>query len=186
MDEIQSFISSVLIYKGFKSAVELGCAHGERTAELNAICPTVGVDISPEYIRLAKKAFPKVKFVCSDILKYKPKQKFDVAITQGLLIHVPPSRAKQAVRQILKIAKTALLTESSVDPMYEPKRKRKYNAKEYWQHRAKHPDPGDDLNMQYYFNHDYEKLFDELGLGWQIVKTFDIATKTRMYWLWQK
>jgi len=40
--------------------------------------------------------------------------------------------------------------------------------------------------MQYYYSHDYIKLFNKLGFDYMVVKTFDQTTKTRMYLLWRK
>ena len=48
-----------------KRVLEIGCGTGEL---LNAVEPAcgVGIDISPEMIRLAADAFPHLRFMCAD------------------------------------------------------------------------------------------------------------------------
>lgn len=186
MDELQSYLTSIFMQKKFESAIDIGCAYGENTKFLNILCPTVGIDISGEYVRKARKKYPGIKFIVGDIRTYKFRKKFDVAITHGLLIHVHPKNIRSVIKKILKIASRAIFVESSVEPTYQPNRVMEYNAKEYWEHRARHPKQNDDLPMQYYYKHDYESLFDELGIGYQMIKEFDPKTKTRMYYTWLK
>lgn len=185
MDKLEAYITAVFLSKKYKSAIEFGCTYGSLTVMLNRFCQTIGVDIAPTYVNKARKCFPFIKFIVGNCLTYRPKKKFDVAVTHGLLIHVPPADIKKAIKNILKVAKEALLVESSgieTAGIY----KEKYSAKRYWEHRAKHPAQGDDLKMKYYYSHDYEKLFDEMGINYQVVYVFDVATNTRMYHLWQK
>jgi SAM-dependent methyltransferase len=184
MDSLHAYIASVFITRKFGSALDIGCAHGVLTKFLNGFCPTTGLDIAPGYIRKAKKLFPGIRYIVGDILKHRPRKRYDVAVTHGTLIHIPPKDIKRAITHILKIANCGLFTESSTNPTYEPRRKKEYNARRYWSHRALHPRKGDDLAMQYYYKHDYPALFDELGLKYREVITFDVATKTVMYYVW--
>lgn len=189
MDEFASYLLSIMLDRKFESAIDIGCAYGATTTALNQICPTVGIDISAIYIKRAKKLFPGTKFLVRDIRTYKPKKKYDVAVTHGLLIHIPPKHIKATIKKIMGFAKYAIFTESSAEISYDPRRKAKYDAKRYWEYRAKHNEDiiqskkVRDLQMQYYFAHDYESIFNELGLRYQVVATFDENSKSRMYFV---
>ena len=181
MDEFQSYLMSVFALKGFKNAVELGCTTGKTTRFLNQLCPTLGVDISKEYIKRAKCYDKNGEYLVADVRKYKPKKRFDVAVTQGLLIHIKDTDIKKTIQNIFKIAKHGLFTESSVEEYYDTEYELKYDNKKYWEHRAKNPDKESDLPMRYYYCHDYPFLFGSLGIKYQTIVTFDERTKTRMY-----
>jgi trans-aconitate methyltransferase len=193
MDDLHSFLFGIFLTYKFKNVIDLGCAHGDTVAELNHICPAAGLDISSGYIKEARRLHPKVKFIVADLRTWKPKKKYDVALTMGTLIHIPRNEIKKTINHILwNIADRAIFSESSACTAYEPGRTVKYDAKKYWEYRAKY-NAGkkvkhglEDLQMEYYFNHDYPKLFDQLGLRYQIVATFDKFTKTRLYYVWRE
>jgi len=66
------------------SILELGCATGDLIGNLSPSYG-VGVDISDEMIKIAKKRFPRVNFVCSDVESFDTKKKFDYIIISGTL-----------------------------------------------------------------------------------------------------
>jgi len=64
--------------------LEFGCSIGYTIGNLKPSYG-VGVDFSEEIIKIAKKKYPKVKFVCSDYEKFNINQKFDYIILSGVL-----------------------------------------------------------------------------------------------------
>lgn len=67
--------------------LEIGCATGE---VLHSVKPAVGVgiDISSEIIKIAKKKFPQYTFVQSSIEKFQYQEKFDYIILVDLIDHI--------------------------------------------------------------------------------------------------
>lgn len=185
MDELDSYLASIISLKGFKRGIYLGCAMGGRIGLLRNLLKVDGLDISAVYIKRAKQRYPMTRFIVADIRKYKSKVKYDVAITHGLLIHIHPDDIKKTIKNILKLAKHAIFVESSGK---EVEGKSKYEPKKYWDNRARHTgdkDGRNDLPMQYYYSHDYQSIFQSLGIQYQVVYTFDEVNKTKMYYLWQ-
>ncbi len=56
--------------------LEIGCGTGEMLASLKPSFG-VGIDFSPEMVRLAKKRFRKLKFICDDAHTFRLDEKFD-------------------------------------------------------------------------------------------------------------
>lgn len=67
--------------------MEVGCGTGEI---LDATNPSygVGVDLSPEMIKIAAQKFPRYKFVCSPVEDYHFEEKFDFIVLVDVLDHV--------------------------------------------------------------------------------------------------
>lgn len=189
MDELESYLASVIKSKGYKTALYIGCAVGRRIPFFRSLLKVTGLDISSVYIKRAKRSFPLVDFVVADIRKYKSKVKYDVIISHGCLIHISHEDIKRTISNIFKLSKEAIFVESSGVEFNDPKNILVYEPKKYWQNRANHIDDKDDRNdlpMQYYYSHDYEGIFESLGIKYQIIKTFDENTKTRMFYCWIK
>ena len=183
MDEHQSYVASIIMDQGIKRVIEVGCAKGYFTDFLSKYSDAQGVDISAPYIKEAKKLFPDIKFRVADAMTFKSPRKFDAVFTHGLFIHVAPKDIKKAIKNVMNLGRFGIFTESSASEYLTPRQDMPYNGKKYWTHRALHPDENDDLPMKYYFKHDYESLFEELGLIYQIVKIFDHMNNTRLYFV---
>lgn len=65
----------------------------------------IGIDISPEMIKLAKKAYPKDKFIIGDLenLPFEDKT-FDIVIVSSVLHHLP--KTENSFKEIRRILKT--------------------------------------------------------------------------------
>jgi len=181
MDDLQAYTASVFMAKKYKNALELGSGYGTFTAFLNTLAKTDGVDISKTYVERARKLHNTIKFYVGDVTNLKLKRKYDVVVTHGLFIHIEHEKVEKAIKSMFRHGKELLLIESSGVEYNTRVNTQKYNAKKYWEHRARFPKEEDDLPMQYYYSHDYKKIFKKLGLRFQMVHEFDVATKTRMY-----
>ncbi len=67
-----------------KKVLEVGCATGDL---LDSLKPSVGVglDLSPEMIKIAEKKFPHLKFRCADVAVSGLSEKFDYIVLSGVL-----------------------------------------------------------------------------------------------------
>jgi ubiquinone/menaquinone biosynthesis C-methylase UbiE len=64
-----------------------------------------GIDATPYYLELAKETFPGVSFVKGDIFNIPfPDYKFDIAICNNVLLHLPPPPIKP-IYELIRIAK---------------------------------------------------------------------------------
>lgn len=66
------------------SVVEVGCGTGDL---LNAVKPSrgLGIDFSPEMVRIASEKYPDLEFTCADAGEVKLKETFDYIIISDLL-----------------------------------------------------------------------------------------------------
>ncbi len=79
-------LSSFVSLEG-KSILDVGCGKGDFYDFLkqhNITCRYVGIDISPEMIRLAKEAYPKGTFYCSDFNEFDYHSSPDLIIANGI------------------------------------------------------------------------------------------------------
>ena len=85
--------------------LEIGCGPGTIVRYLP---PTeyLGFDLSPRYVKLAKKRFPKAHFVCERVSQFSlaKEQSFDVVLALGIVHHLEDAEA----RQLFQIAYGAL------------------------------------------------------------------------------
>ena len=72
--------------------IELGCGEGELTAWVaRRGCRPVGVDISRKKIETARRRYPDLEFIASDVLDLEqPAASFDTVVLAEILEHVPP------------------------------------------------------------------------------------------------
>lgn len=82
---IKTFIDRI-VRPGSK-ILEVGCGTGEVLASLNPSYG-VGIDISPEMVKLAKQKFPQHTFIASPIEKFESEEKFDYIIMVDVVDHV--------------------------------------------------------------------------------------------------
>lgn len=72
--------------------LEVGCGTGWLTAQLAAVAPAVGVDLSPDAIRIARARHPNCTFLCGDVVTLDvPKAGF--VVTCDVIAHVPDAKA---------------------------------------------------------------------------------------------
>jgi SAM-dependent methyltransferase len=85
--------------------LEIGCGPGTIVGYLPA-SDYLGFDLSPEYIELAKRRFPKAHFVCDRVSEFSlaNQQSFDVVLALGIVHHLGDAEA----RQLFQIAYDAL------------------------------------------------------------------------------
>ncbi|MDB4349597.1 bifunctional class I SAM-dependent methyltransferase/glycosyltransferase family 2 protein [Omnitrophica bacterium] len=84
-DNIKSLVRRT-IPPGSK-VLEVGCATGKILASAQPSLG-VGIDLSPEMIRLASEKFPQYTFICSSIEDFEFEEKFDYIIMVDLIDHV--------------------------------------------------------------------------------------------------
>ena len=87
--------------------LEIGCGPGTIVRYLPP-SEYLGFDLSPRYIELAKKRFPKARFVCERVSQFSlaKEQSFDVVLAHGIVHHLEDAEA----RQLFQIAFDALKT----------------------------------------------------------------------------
>jgi SAM-dependent methyltransferase len=85
--------------------LEIGCGPGTIFGYLPP-SDYLGFDLSPEYIDLARKRFPKARFVCERVSQFSlaNEQSFDVVLALGIVHHLDDAEA----RQLFQIAYDAL------------------------------------------------------------------------------
>jgi ubiquinone/menaquinone biosynthesis C-methylase UbiE len=96
------------------SVLEVGCggqgyANQFRLLKMNY----VGLDITPEYLEIARAKFPEFKFVEGDARKMPfEDQSFGVSFSNNLLLHLTPEDAVSVVREMLRVSKRAVVVVS--------------------------------------------------------------------------
>jgi cyclopropane fatty-acyl-phospholipid synthase-like methyltransferase len=85
--------------------LEIGCGPGTIVPYLSN-ADYLGFDLSSQYIELAKRRFPKARFMCERVSQFSlPKeQSFDVVLALGIVHHLGDTEA----RQLFQIAYDAL------------------------------------------------------------------------------
>ena len=86
--------------------LEIGCGPGTIVRYLPPSSEYWGFDLSPKYIELAKKRFPKAHFVCERVSQFSlaKEQRFDVVLAVGIVHHLDDAEAQQ----LFQIAHDAL------------------------------------------------------------------------------
>jgi len=85
--------------------LEIGCGPGTIVSYLPP-SDYLGFDLSPKYIELARRRFPKAHFVCERVSQFSlaREQSFDVVLALGIVHHLEDAEA----RQLFQIAHDAL------------------------------------------------------------------------------
>lgn len=83
--------------------VELGCGNGrDAKVIIKKTRNYLGIDISPELIKIAKKNVPQVKFVVSDIEKFNFPNNIDIIFSFASLLHFNKATIKKIMNKIYK------------------------------------------------------------------------------------
>ena len=83
--------------------LDLGCGDGNKTRRLAERFEVVGVDISPEQLRLASAAAPEVTFVEADFAELDfAAETFDAVTAFYSFMHVPRDRHLEVFRTVLR------------------------------------------------------------------------------------
>jgi len=171
----------ILKEKKCRSFIDIGCGNGAIAGIVKEMLPHIdvfGVDIAKNFIEQASKSFPDVRFKVADI-RNKLKGIYDMAFTQGTLIHIPHEAVDKTISNIMEVAKSALFVESRGK---EVPGTLIYNPKKYWNKRVGQGAPSQiDHNTQYYFCHDYKRIFRKLRIGFKVLKRWDDKQRTRLY-----
>lgn len=185
---IKKWLIDYLKKCNYKSFIDIGCGLGETAGTIKKVLPDVnvtGIDIAENYIEKAVLSYPDVKFKVIDVrkLEFKP-HSFDVAHTNGVLIHIPHEDIEKVIQGILWMARVGIFLESQGK---ETAGLLAYDPKEYWNGRANRDKPDNiDRNTQYYFAHKYEAIFRKLKLNYKIIKDWRDGMKTRLYKVWKE
>lgn len=76
--------------------LEIGCGPGTLTHYFQQ-CEYLGVDISSKYIEIAKKRFPRARFVCERVSEFSAlgQSPYDTVLGIGIVHHIDNPEAKQ-------------------------------------------------------------------------------------------
>jgi len=85
--------------------LEIGCGPGTIVSYLPH-CEYLGFDLSPKYVEMARRRFPRADFVCERVSRFSlaKVQDFDVVLALGIVHHLEDAEA----RQLFQIAHDAL------------------------------------------------------------------------------
>lgn len=94
--------------------LEVGCNRGHNLAAVaNALgrpCELTGLEPNGLAFELAAKSFPQFNFVRGNSYALPfPDASFDLVFTAGVLIHIPPERLAEAMREIVRVASKYVL-----------------------------------------------------------------------------
>ncbi|MDI6793278.1 MAG: methyltransferase domain-containing protein [bacterium] len=150
IQRLESSLVNQLKGQQFDSLIELGCGFGRVLKMIKThfkekkLC---GVDIGESMIKSAKsflKDYPEIAlFVAGgEVLPFRNRA-FDIALTHTMLMHVPPTKIRETILEISRIAK--------ICQFYEPNSPSK---------------------VIYCFNHNYEEILRELGFDFEVIEGF--------------
>lgn len=89
--------------RGKKKIIDIGCGAGHQTAFLGA----TGIDHDPQALKIAKKHFPKTKFILGDITQKLPfkKNSVDALVCSNVLEHLTNKGREKFFAEAKKILK---------------------------------------------------------------------------------
>jgi SAM-dependent methyltransferase len=105
------FYSKILKDINVKRILEVGCNRGHNLVALSYVqeLDLYGIDINPYSILLAREN-KDISFNLGDIfdILYKDSY-FDLVLSSGVLIHIPPSRLTEALSEVMRVSKRYFL-----------------------------------------------------------------------------
>ena len=103
--------------------LDLGCGDGTKSRRLAERFEVVGVDVSPEQLRLARTAAPEVMFVEADFSELDfPADTFDAVTAFYSIMHVPRDRHLELFGKVLRWLKPGGLLLVSMSTIGGPDR----------------------------------------------------------------
>jgi ubiquinone/menaquinone biosynthesis C-methylase UbiE len=107
--------------------LDLGCGDGTKTSRLAERFEVVGVDVSPQQLRLARAAAPEVTFVEADFPELDfPADTFDAVTAFYSIMHVPRDRHLELFGRVLGWLKPGGLFLASLSTIGGPDRTEKW------------------------------------------------------------
>lgn len=97
-----------LINKNKGTCADFGCGPGHTTKFLyeNGLVDIIGIDISSEMVKTAKRIFPQIKFECGNLLNLSYKENsFTSAIAFYSIVHFSYDQVKIAFQEVNKVLK---------------------------------------------------------------------------------
>ena len=89
--------------------IELACGPGTN-AHLFAGCDYTGIDINPHYIASAERRFPKLTFVCADLLRYDfTTRDYDWVLVNSFLHHIDDAQVHATLEAAGRIRATGIV-----------------------------------------------------------------------------
>ena len=88
------------------SILEVGCNVGVKISILQKMgfVNLTGVELNKNAYEIAKKNFPDIEFINSDIEKFETEKKYDLVYTCGVLIHLNPAIISNVVKKIFSLS----------------------------------------------------------------------------------
>lgn len=88
------------------SILEVGCNVGVKISMLQKMGFTnlTGVELNKNAYEIAKKKFPDIEFINSDIEQFETGKKYDLVYTCGVLIHLNPAIISNVVKKIFSLS----------------------------------------------------------------------------------
>ena len=103
-----------------KTLLDVDCGTGKHLSHLRSAFQVEGVDVSPEFVELSRKANPGVRVRVADMVSLRLAERYDVVVCLFSAIGFvrTPARLKRAVRAMARhITRGGLLI---VEPWFEP------------------------------------------------------------------
>lgn len=87
--------------------LEVGCNVGVKISILQKMGFTnlTGLELNKNAYEIAKKNYPDIEFINSDIEEYETDKKYDLVYTCGVLIHLNPAIISNVVKKIFSLSK---------------------------------------------------------------------------------
>ncbi len=100
-------VNDLLSYLPQGSLIEIGCGVGAEAGLLGEHFDYLGIDITPEFVDIAAKNNPNLKFVCSNISDLPKIGKiFDGFWCAATLLHIPRSEVVDELKAIASVLHT--------------------------------------------------------------------------------
>jgi 2-polyprenyl-3-methyl-5-hydroxy-6-metoxy-1,4-benzoquinol methylase len=113
------FILQALLELGLEKPriCDLGCGAGWLTNILSSFGPSVGVELSPDAVEVAKQRYPGAQFVCADATTWEPEAgSFDVVVSQEVIEHISDKpKYLSVVHKALRPGGYLLMTTPNLD-----------------------------------------------------------------------
>ena len=87
--------------------LDVGCGGGQYTDFLNGFRKTIGVDLSPDFIEIARKQYPELEFKEMDMRKLDFPEKSVAGIAAvASLLHIPKKEAPEVLAEFKRVLTT--------------------------------------------------------------------------------